>query len=63
MDGIQISTGTGTGNWSQGSPTNSLNVGGRAGSSYWPGYISDFKMYVTVLSATDVQEFYKLGRN
>lgn len=63
MDGIQISTGTGTGNWSQGSPTNSLNVGGRAGSSYWPGYISDFKMYVTVLSATDVQELYKLGRN
>lgn len=62
MDGIQISTGTGTGNWSQGSPTNSLNVGGRAGSSYWPGYISDFKMYVTVLSATDVQELYKLGR-
>lgn len=63
MDGIQISTGTGTGNWSQGSPTNSLNVGGRAGSSYWPGYISDFKMYVTVLSATDVQELYKLERN
>ena len=62
MDGIQISTGTGTGNWSQGSPTNSLNVGGRAGSSYWPGYISDFKMYVTVLSAIDVQELYKLGR-
>ena len=62
MDGIQISTGTGTGKWSQGSPTNSLNVGGRAGSSYWPGYISDFKMYVTVLSATDVQELYKLGR-
>lgn len=62
MDGMQISTGTGTGNWSQGSPTNSLNVGGRAGSSYWPGYISDFKMYVTVLSAIDVQELYKLGR-
>ena len=62
MDGIQISAGTGTGNWSPGSPTNSLNVGGRAGSSYWPGYISDFKMYVTVLSATDVQELYKLGR-
>ncbi len=62
MDGIQISTGTGTGKWSQGSPTNSLNVGGRAGSSYWPGYISDFKMYVTVLSAIDVQELYKLGR-
>lgn len=62
MDGIQISTGTGTGNWSQGSPTNSLNVGGRAGSSYWPGYISDFKMYATVLSTTDVQELYKLGR-
>lgn len=62
MDGIQISIGTGTGIWSQGSPTNSLNVGGRAGSSYWPGYISDFKMYVTVLSATDVQELYKLGR-
>ena len=62
MNGIQISTGTGTGIWSQGSPTNSLNVGGRAGSSYWPGYISDFKMYVTVLSATDVQELYKLGR-
>ena len=57
MDGQQVLSGT-SGSWSAGSVTNALHIGGRSGSSPWPGSLSDFRAYATALSVEDILELY-----
>ena len=57
MDGQQVLSGT-SGKWDAGTVTNALHIGGRSGSSPWPGKLSDFRAYVTALSEEDILELY-----
>lgn len=57
MDGQQVLSGT-SGSWSAGTVTNALHIGGRSGSSPWPGKLSDFRAYATALSEEDILELY-----
>ena len=59
INGIKQTLSSPSSQWSAGTPNDCLVVGGRGGSDYWPGQLSDLRIYATALSPTDVKSLYQ----
>ena len=59
INGIKQTLSSPSSQWSAGTPNDCLVVGGRGGSDYWPGQLSDLRIYATALSPSDVKSLYQ----